>query len=300
MNQEFETITQVLKAAEHLMSHSKIEDTIENRCLIGFYLDRLINECYQTGNRDLSRRVMKYFLKIERKIHSTSFFWGLFRLVWANNESGVAEFVEEIEKAIHRYDRLNCTLEERIRMARELLPNEDSSTTEILELPDEITAYRGFFVRGNDDIRVNRKSKSPTAHIQKAGKGISFTLKPSVAHLFAEYSTFRNGKDGGSLKRKKKFARTTDKDAFVWEHFLKKGSPTVGSFVINKEDIILYIAEREEDEILCFPDKAKLQRYDILKPDQILAAFKKGKQNTGQLEIACEQFPFLKTIKDLD
>lgn len=154
-------------------------------------------------------RSKRFFNDVERKINRDHLlFWKLFRyVVVAGNAS--KQFQERFEEAINRYGRLGVEQRERIRMSCNQFSDTPSGrlveedTLEFFDaLPDEITAYRGFILSGDENARAGQKGTEDYFR-QRAGRGFSFTINRDRAIRFAANSAYHYGDGLNPLKSDK-------------------------------------------------------------------------------------------------
>jgi hypothetical protein len=218
-------------------------------------------------------RTRRFFIDVERKLDQDhEFFWKLLRhiVVTANASK---QFLEKFDEAINRYDRLEVSQRERIRISSNNLMDPPSGKTAEDEtliffdaLPDEITAYRGFILSGDERARAGDKSTEEYFQ-QETGKGFSFTLNKDRAVFFAGNSAHHYTDGLQPLKSTK--TKTRDETQKKFQFFYRGGTPYIGEYIIPKDKVLLVIPEFGEEEIWVHPNDAHFKRYSTANAEEV-------------------------------
>jgi hypothetical protein len=133
-----------------------------------------------------------------------------------------------------------------------------------------VRIYRGFNYNEELNVRSGRYLKNnPNAQTQDDGKSISFTLERKIAKEFA----INYFEAGSHIKEWSKRVNGNELllkiNNFNGNDFLReqKRRPAIGTYEVAVDDILLYscLPGASEYEIMVFPEKAKLIRYDNIK-----------------------------------
>ena len=227
------------------------------------------------------KKELDIFLEVEKEISNAYFFWSWIPEIYKQITFS-QNYVDRFGEAFARNNRLKIPLMKRqtskklykeySQKMRNVIGLDKSNQNKLNKLirktKKNLIVYRGFSIHKDADIRVGRyKTNNPQAEQQDAGIGLSFTFNRAVANYFATQYYIENGKlywltIGGSKEAMPSIPSMVNKDIID----IDKSRRAVATYSIHKDDIIYVDASMREYEVLTFPNKAKLLRYDFLNP----------------------------------
>ena len=230
------------------------------------------------------QKELDIFLEVEKQISNAYFFWSWIPEIY-KKQTFSQNYVDKFSEAFARNNRLKLPLMKRqaskklyreynakIRNVRGLdNPTQNKLNKLIRKTKRNLIIYRGFSIHKDADIRVGRyKTNNPQAEQQDAGIGLSFTFNRAVANFFATQYYIENGKlywmsSSGIKEETPSIPSLVNKDIID----IDKSRRAVATYSIHKDDVIYVDASMREYEVLTFPNRAKLLRYDFLNPKEV-------------------------------
>ncbi len=237
------------------------------------------------------------FFKSEPQIQNSKLFWILYPAIHQNLSPETNPISKDVmDEMFYRYDRLDSTLEERQKMI--VLYHELNHTKgdikpqrinkklwEYLKKfddDDDVILYRGFSIAENQDVRIGRKKlDNENAYRQQSGCGFCYTMDEDIALWFAHRLYMIDGKfsccrvkfdnhesgierdmviidDGGILEGNKTIIDTSLVDI--------DSRRVVAKYSVKKRDILFYVDNMNEREIVVMPETTKLISYKLSRP----------------------------------
>ena len=138
---------------------------------------------------------------------------------------------------------------------------------EVLSPNKTLRCFRGFNIRRDEDVRLNRYySKNDNKYVHVGGRGISYTLDKQCAKQFAAQPFIRKNEIG-------EYQRRVDASSLLPFHsYVDKTPPDprdrigyVGLVETSVSDIFLNLSLFLENEILVLPENTRIIRYDTVR-----------------------------------
>ena len=244
------------------------------------------SETLFVNTSDLRDIHFQRFAELEHLITNNEMFWLLFETVYTARSGWVTDEIFE------RYNRLSVPIERRIQ-AGELLngylaedkeshfvPNQFNEKRDFhfthhftnylstIKDDEKIVIYRSFKVEKGKKIRKGVTMDSLDSDIHYAGSGFSYTGTKTLAHKLACFIT-------SHLIRKYKGVNKKRSEEILEKYWISEAmmkNPTffddfytcIGSFEVNKKDILFLTEHMNENEVIVSPKNVRLLDYRFL------------------------------------
>lgn len=213
-----------------------------------------------------------FFDFVDPLLKDSKVYWKLFRFVLSESHAS-KRHLSQIRKSLSRYGRLGGNSKERVQGSLTEDESYDGSALALYDsLEGEVVIYRGFVVSGTNRVRRSTDRNSPKYFQQNEGSGFSYTLDEDIALTFAARAAYTYTEKLAKMRTKGK-AQLTNFQQCLDQFFYSGGHPYVGRYVVSKEDIVLVITDKGEDEIVANPDDVRLQSYKVLHSEDIYERF---------------------------
>ena len=203
------------------------------------------------------------FLESEIHLKSRDVFWGIFGALWT--EFGGRR--QDWSIACNRYDRRDYHINKRIQLTEARSLDAGDYILGYLKnfrMSDEITVYRYFFAREDEQIRESNIKTSEEFFVQREGRGFSYSLSKSTAMAISKYWLNNHfiRKEFGDEETVRRVRESWGQrgESAIWDG---ASQAWIGTYKIKKSDILgTMFSIRAEEEIVA--ENAKLIRYETI------------------------------------
>lgn len=209
------------------------------------------------------------FLEWESLITDNQMFWVLLPVFWSAQSSS-----EGWEYIFDKYARMKIPLRTRSELAMTLSMRDSDVSKKLFKQvifnskSSKITLYRGFCAHEKKNIR-----SSDDKYQQLEGNGFSYSINKITATLLSRVTDsprFFTKYAGISVSQLLKTTIGSHIEQ-VQRLFMNNYISCIGTYEVERKDILFYTNVLDELEVVVHPKKIKLINYEILKPQEYFA-----------------------------